>query len=727
MRRLLPLTRGMLMAAALLAPAAPAFAQTAATQTAPDPRTTLVADAVTVQSQDVLIAKGHVEVFYKGQHLTAQAITYDRSTDKMLITGPIRVEDGKGNIFLAEQANLSTDLTEGILTSARIVLDQRLQLAAGEVLRADGGRYTAMRRVAASTCTICAGSSTPLWEIRAREVLHDSVAQQIWFSDATLRFGGVPVLFLPTLRVPDPTLTRATGFLIPKFRSTSSLGPGMLVPYFIALGPSRDLLLTPYLTTQGDRTLNLRYRQAFANGTFEIEGAGTEDKILPGSSRGYLQTTGNFDLGRGYKLAFHGILVSDPSYLSDYDISDDDRLESTIGVTRVQRDLFLSASVTGLRSLREGDDNTTQPSYITSFDFHRRFLPAILGGEGDFEWQTQSLYRPSSDPFDTNGDGVADGRDMSRVTFKGSWRRNWTLNNGIEIATEAQTEADFYSIRQDSVYAGYPYRSTAIGGVELRWPWVRADKGGGSQLIEPVMQLVVAPHNDNRIPNEDSTLVEFDESNLFALDRFPGADAFEGGSRVNLGVNYLRTAAAGWTLGVTAGRVLRFDDLGQFSTASGLQGKDSDWLVSWSVADAGGLSLTSRALIGNGMSLTKGEVRLDLTRPNLSLATGYEYLLADPSEDRPTPVREVVLDGSYNLTPNWTAAVTNRYDMVSQHMAKAGLKLNYQNECLSVDLSISRRYTSSTSVRPSTNFGVSVELLGFGGTPRQGAQQMCRK
>ena len=42
--------------------------------------------------------------------------------------------------------------------------------------------------------------------------------------------------------------------------------------------------------------------------------------------------------------------------------------------------------------------------------------------------------------------------------------------------------------------------------------------------------------------------------------------------------------------------------------------------------------------------------------------------------------------------------------------------LQWRNECATIDLSLSRRFTSSTSVRPSTDFDLSVELGGFGGS-----------
>ena len=202
---------------------------------------TLVADSVSVASGSVLLATGNVEVYFRGQRLSASAISYDRTADRLTISGPIRIDNGMGSVITAAQADLSADMTEGLLTSARLVLDRRLQLTAADIRRSEGGNLTALRSVAASACTICQGNPTPLWEIRASEVIHDARPRQIYFRDATLRFFGLPVMYLPMLRVPDPTLKRATGFLIPRVRSTTALGTGFKLPYFIALGDSRDL------------------------------------------------------------------------------------------------------------------------------------------------------------------------------------------------------------------------------------------------------------------------------------------------------------------------------------------------------------------------------------------------------------------------------------------------------------------------------------------------------
>jgi LPS-assembly protein len=58
--------------------------------------------------------------------------------------------------------------------------------------------------------------------------------------------------------------------------------------------------------------------------------------------------------------------------------------------------------------------------------------------------------------------------------------------------------------------------------------------------------------------------------------------------------------------------------------------------------------------------------------------------------------------------------MTGSYDFESDRGTLAGLGVEFRNECVSVDLSLSRRFTSSTSVSPTTELSVAVRLSGFG-------------
>ncbi|THD82964.1 LPS-assembly protein LptD [Aliigemmobacter aestuarii] len=686
---------------------------------------TLVADRVSVTGNSLLTAEGGVEVLYQGRRLKAQAIIYDRTTDRLRITGPILLSDGAGSFVLADQADLAADLTEGILTSARLVLNERLQIAAAEMFRVSG-RYTQLSNTVASSCQVCAENPVPLWEIRADRVIHDQEERQLYFDHAQLRVAGLPVFYIPRLRMPDPTLNRATGFLMPRLRTTSGLGTGFKIPYFWAIDDQRDLLITPYLTTKNGRTVELRYRQAFRSGSVELSGSVSRDDLRPGETRGYALATGLFEMPRDYILTFRAEAVSDPAYMLDYGISQKDRLDSRIEIARTRRNEHISARVIQFRSIRAGESNATLPSLVGDFTFHRRFSGGPLGGEGGLRFQLHSHARTSADPLDRDADGIADGRDTSRASIRLDWRRNWILPGGIIGSVMGEGTADFYDIRQDAAFAGSIDRLDGAMAVELRWPWVAADARGVSHVIEPIAQLVYASQSAPAIPNEDSTLVEFDEGNLLSLNRFSGNDARERGGRLNLGLGWTRLAPAGWSMGVHLARSFRTDNPGQFGPASGLDGKRSDWLASMHVDMADGLRMTNRLVFDDGLDMTKAELRMDMIRDRYGLSSSYLWRLADPLENRPTGTSELTVDGSWRFTDNWSGRVAGRYDFIADRATSAGLGLEFKNECLKVDLSLSRRFTSSTSVKPTTDFGLGIDLLGIGGGV-PGTARACRR
>lgn len=706
----------LLIVTLILSLAAPARAQDQAT---------LIADRVAIVGESTLVAEGGVEVFYKGRRIRAARISYDAQANRLLIDGPITLDDGQGTLILADQADLAADLTEGVLRSARLVLNQQLQLAASEIFRV-GGRYTALSRTVASSCRVCANGGAPLWEIRARRVVHDQQERQIYFDSAQLRVAGLPIFWIPRLRMPDPTLKRAAGFLMPSFRNTTALGAGVRVPYFIPLGPSRDVTVAPYVATKGVQSIDLRYRQAFRTGRIELTGAVSRDEILPGETRGYARLDGQFDMPRDFALSFRIEGVTDPSYLLDYGISDKDRIDSRVTLDRYTATEAMSARLIHFNSIRDGEANATLPTVIGDLTWQRRFAPALIGGQANLSFQTRGHYRSSDNPLDLDGDGIGDGRDTTRISLAADWRRDWVLPAGVLAAVQAEARADAYRFAQDAALPGSVTRTTGTLGAELRWPWVRRDTGGATQVIEPVAQILWSPDSNDAIPNEDSLLPELDEGNLFDTDRFPGADLTERGLRANLGVSWTRHDPAGWSLGVTVGRILRDRSDLRFSQASGLSGPSSDWLAAVRLETAAGLALTKRLILDDGGAVTKAELRLDIAQERVDLSSSVIWMQADPAEARDADVRELAFDGTYAFTPALSGSLATRYDFESGRAASAGLKVEYRNECLKLDLSLSRRFTSSTSVKPVTDFGLSVELLGFGGQSRPGPSRLCR-
>ena len=671
----------------------PARAQTGAAN--------LIADSLSVTRDGALSARGNVVAWFDGYRLEATAIAYDPASDQLTIEGPLLITTPDGMILTADAATLDPGFRDALLTGARLVLDRQLQLAAAQIARIDG-RYNALDKAAVTSCRICDGRA-PLWEIRARRVIHDETERQLYFDDARLLVRGVPVLWLPYLRLPDPTLDRAAGFLVPRPLAQTQLGLGLRIPYFLPLGPSRDLTFTPWLSPE-TRTLEFRFRQAFRAGETEVRGALGRDSIRPGEWRGYLMAEGSFDLGRDFVLGFDIEAVTDRAYLFDYSFSDQDRLASRLTLTQLRNDGLIEGRVTYFETLRDDERNASLPPFVGFLEWERRLTPTFGGGltiASSFE----GFVRPETDP-------AFESRDMARAGLSADWRADRVLGQGVLAESALRLAFDAYLISDDPENESAVPRLVPQGAVTLRWPLLRGEGKGATVLLEPLASIGWAQAIGGPVPNEDSLLVEFDEGNLLALTRFPGADAVEEGLRATLGVNLVRNATDGSEIALTFGRILH-DEVADFTETSGLSGLSSDWLVAGHVVLPGGFRLNGRTLIGDAFNFGRSEGRLDWSNPRLSIAAAYVYLPPDVEENRPSAASEWTVDGLYRIDDRWEIRADARYDVALGEPARAGFGIGWRNECVTVDLSIARRYTSSTFVKPKTSFDLTVNLNGF--------------
>ena len=674
----------------------------------------LLADTVQFTGTQ-LIATQNVAVHYGTARLTAQRIVYDRATGSLTIDGPIHLAQNGGNtVILASAAELSSDLRDGILTSARMVIDQQFQLAAASMERVDG-RYTRLARTVSSACKVCAGGVAPLWQIRAKEVIHDSETRQLYFTDAQMRLWDVPVFFLPRLRLPDPTLKRATGFLKPVLRDSSPLGTGIQIPYFIALGDHRDLTLSPYISSSV-RSVDLQYRQAFRSGTLKINGAVSSDGTDNGL-RGYIFSKGSWDIGNDLKFGIDLRATSDISYLLDYDVYDRDRLQSRIWLERYQDQAAFDAQLIHIRTLRESEVaiQDSLPFLLGDTSYTRFYTPNTLGGTAWMTLSATGSYRTSTTDID--------GMDVLRTSAEAGWKNSSIFGPGFRIDGQASSRLDAYAIWQNSDYNEKVTRFTPAAQLRLSYPLERTTPAGAQQTLTPIAQLSWAHSYGGAVPNSDSRLTEFDAGNFLALSQFSGHDRLGTGTRGTLGVNFTHHATR-LSYGLTVGRILSAQNNTNYSVISGLSGVNSDVLIDAFAQLDGQLSIASRALFDNDLTPNKWETRLDLVRPRYSLGLEHSYVQANTAENRATDLSELNLDSTVKLADNWTAATDYRYDFEQSQAASAGFELEYANECARVTFGVTRRFTDTQSIDPTMNYSISVGFGSFG-NQRPSATTTC--
>jgi len=676
---------------------------------ASDPPTTLVADRIEVTAEGDLLATGSVEIRSGTSFLRAEELRYNEASDTLILRGPLRLQDGSDSVILASSAELDQDLRDGILRDARIVLDQQLQLAAAALARR-GDRYSLAYKVAATSCNVC-GTEPPIWEVRARTITLDEKEQQLYLDGAQFRIKGVPVLWIPRLRLPGPGLERATGFLFPGTRTTTQLSTGIKVPYFIRLGDHQDITVEPYISSR-TRTLAATYRRAYVRGDLEISGAISRDDIRPDETRSYVDLSYGTALGRGYALDLNLQAVSDDAYLLDYDYSDEDILRSDISLSRTRADTQNFLSFAGIRSLREGDLNSEIPTLAFEARSERRLSLPGLGGNLEVFADLRSQYRYSDDDPADVPVGQIGGRDSTRLTLAALWDRTWITSGGLVFDGLAEVYFDAYDIRQDRAFPDLVTETTPYLGLGVAYPLIRRTERATTTL-QPKLQFVLAPEERADVPNEDSTNVEFDEANLFSTSRAPGTDNREISSRLNAGLTWGRSTAGGLETEMTVGRIFRLEDLNGYSRTSGASGTISDWLVTAGLSWPGGARFDTRLNLEEDFSVQKSSTRVSWDRDRLAFSASHLYLVSDPDEDRDDVMNELRLSGNYDIDDTWDTSFGLRYDFGADQARSINAGLSYTNECIRVSLLASRRFTSTSVLEPTTDLTFGVELLGF--------------
>lgn len=682
--------------------------------------TNLIADEIKINQAGELVASGAVTVWYEDRKVTASSITYASQNDKLIIRGPIRIIDNQSTMILADQAELSEDLKVGIIKSAKIILGYQVQIAAAKVLQKDA-RYSEAFNIAATSCHVCI-NKTPLWQIRARKIVQDKFEKQIYFEHAQLRVLDIPVFYLPFMRLPDPSLKRATGLLAPKLKTSSVLNTGIKIPYFIRLNKHKDFTITPFYSPK-TKTIEYRYRQAYTSGFMLIEGALTRDALIPNKNRGYILSDTSLILQNGYNLGIQLQAVSDPSYLFEYDFAQLDRLNTKLELSRSMRYQNSEVKLSNYHSLRENENNATQPTLVAEGAIESRLNPDMIKGEIGLEANFLKSYRYS----DLNNDGpdsdtLVDGYDTTRLSLLSNWDHGWEIANGIILHFENEFGLSQYYVQQHADIGPKATRMFGVGAVGLRWPWYRINSNGGIGVVEPQIQLVRSVSSNSAVPNDDSTQVEFDEGNLFRLNRAPGLDLIENGSRLNVGLAGSQFMDSGSNLSWKIGRVLRSEALSTFPSGSGLSNSISDWLLATNFQQKNGIELINRALIASDGVVTKSETSLKVNRNQHQIRATHVELTKDSNISQNQSLSSVALEWNYNLNSNWRSDSKFQFDSNIGRLSKLELGLRYENECVNVDLSSSRSFSTSSTLIDKTDFTLSVELTGFSSSDRKNAK-----
>jgi len=682
---------------------------------------------------EVVTAIGDVRMVRAGNRVRADRVVWNRKTGEVKASGNVRIVNPGGDTAYGDSVALKDTLKDGMIDNMLIVLIDGSRISArrgvesNDISTFDNAAYSPCPVINSKGCP-----KNPSWKLSAVKIIYDPVRKRLQFKGARLDMFGVPIALLPGFSM----LTGhegGGGFLIPDIQYNSTNGAEISIPYYLRISPNRDLTIRPRFFSSAQPAVDATYRVLTSDGAYRISGFATysgrlitgTNTIATGTSefRGYLDASGRFQLDPLWSLSGSIRRATDRTLLRRYDISYDDRLRSTLSLDRVDRDSYFSLSSWAVQSLRDGVVQGSIPIALPEVDYRRRFTDPFVGGRVELQFNALALGRTA-------------GQDTQRSFAGARWDLRRLTNMGQEVILTAYGRADLYhstgnDLTTTVAYRGDPgWQARAIGALaaEIRWPLVGV-LWGGTQQLTPRLQIVASPPTSNlNIPNEDARAVDLEDSNLFALNRFPGYDRWEDGARVTYGFDW-NFDAPRFSIATTVGQSYRLTASPiLFPNGTGLSDRLSDVVGRTTVRYRDVFSLTHRyRLDKDSFALRRNEIDATIGNDRTYALIGYLRLNRNigPQLEDLRDHEEVRLGGRVQLTHfvsvfgsatvNLTNATEDPLSLANGYQpVRHRLGIAYTDDCLDMGITWRRDYDRSGDSQRGDSFLLRLAFRGLG-------------
>lgn len=697
----------------------------------------LTADEVSYDRDlHIVTARGHVEITSGDRIVRADVVSYNEQTKVVTASGNITLMEPTGDVIFGNYMELTDDLKNGVIQNLRAILQDHSRLAAVSGRRVNGN-ITVGRDAVYSPCELCRDdpSAPPLWELKAARIEHNQDEKEVSYRDAWLEMGGVPLLYTPYLEHPDGTQGRTSGFLAPGYAASTATGTRIPVPYYQVIDNTSDITFIPIFIPNDNPVVAADYRNRTNEGFLDISGSLVKPEthntyVDPNGVtqtydwRGHIKADALFDIDDEDRWGFDVARATDRYYLDNYSLLSRFQFPNYNALTsRLYAERFFGPSSSSyaavnsysFQGLLPTDVNTDAPNVLPSLDYH------YVGDKGPYG----QYYTLDSSTLEVMRHT---GTDDQRVTVKPGWHLPYVSEDGQVYSLDATVQGDVWHASRIDVSTQDPFNPTQDGYTErlfpqlaLGWrdPFIK--RGADWQtILEPIATVDIAPNmgTQGAFPNEDSRAVVLDEANLFSANRFPGYDRVDGGQRINYGVNTdLTRLSSGARLQIFAGQSYRFEPDPALPAGSGLNEKQSSYVTQIVATPNPWISSTFQGQFDPHFETQVVNAGVTVGPPNVA-SLGLSYLFIKAST-QPTvltsDVKQIYPSLNVRLTPYWRLQAYDSYNLgVDSGQLIEGVGAVYEDECLTLEGDIQRRFIGSVNNPEETFFTVRVVFRNLG-------------
>ncbi|MCB1801117.1 MAG: LPS assembly protein LptD [Gammaproteobacteria bacterium] len=516
----------------------------------------ITADTVTAQlDPQQAVFSGNVHLVQDGVNLDASEVTLDRSSGRIQARGGFLLT--QPDIRFAGQSvdyQLETRAARVDRASYRIPAIR----ARGDAERAAflGDGISEFDQISYTTCAPDDAS----WLLTAGSLRLDQNEGFGVASNASLRFMGVPILYMPTFTFPIDD-RRRSGVLVPSVGYSGNTGVDVSVPYYLNLAENYDLTLTPRAMSKRGLMLGgeFRFLTETTAGTLAADYLPDDREQRDRSGgRGSASLYSHSQFNARTEGALRINYVSDDEYFQDLGGS-----LAVTSATHVER--------TGeLRYHGDTWDLLGRAQYFQTLD------DAILDVDRPYSRLPQvrfDLERP---------DGIAGLSYHLGAEYVNFHRNDSVRGHRVDLTpavslplgdswwfAEPRVGAHFTTYRLTDQVAGLddsPSHLTGLLSLDSGLYFDRAISYFGNsatQTLEPRLFYLYVPSSEqNDQPLFDTAELDFSFDNLFRDNRFSGPDRVADANQLTLALTTRVTddARGGELLRASIGQILHFED-----------------------------------------------------------------------------------------------------------------------------------------------------------------------
>ncbi len=680
-----------------------------------------------LQGDDIYL-RGGVSVQQGYRIVEGEEAYYDRSKRSGTMSGGIIFRE-PGIVLQGQEASISSDPGTVEINDSEFVLHQQHMRGKAERLYRD---ENGIIYVQDGAITYCAPGDND-WELGADSMELDLSEGVGTARHAKLRVGGVPILYLPWMRMPLDD-RRRTGLLWPDIGSDSRGGMDITTPLYLNLAPNYDALYSPrYIEDRGVlHQLELRYLNPVL-GRWSVGGAymGNDKRFEDdhpdlSNDRWLAQVKQNGLFEKRWRSQIDYSKASDVYYLKD--------LQTSTLETRRETSLLQLASMDYLGDRWfVGVDVQQYQSLANDISDDYKKLPQITGS-----------YRPDNQPFQLSpillgqysyfdsDDERTKGQRLyteTGLTYPMLWQA------GFFKPTVKYRYLQYELNDLDSAYTNdTPSSGAALVSLDGGLYFERLThfgKRGLLQTLEPRLYYLYSDYQEQRDqPDFDSAELTFSYNQLFRETRFSGHDRIDDANQLSIGLTtrYISDEDGREYLNASLGQTLYFRDrkVRLLSNAPFLDESGSEMAAELNFYPNERLTLRS-SLVWDPYSsdMNSGNVQASYRQPDGGVVNvGYSYRRPLTAVETQPVTEQAHFSAYYPLGNRWSLFGAINYSMEANRSVEDMFGLEYDTCCWRARLLHMRYYDNITGTYTDYNdpnlerehsIQVQIVLKGMGG------------